>query len=570
MKARRIAWVGISLALVLGAALAVALRFLPIGLSKPPSTSLAIIPFDTDQASAEQRLLASGLSHDLLLRLGTLSAIQQISRDQVLNSQAAATPPYELAKELGAETLITGEVSTDSDRIHLELRVDDAHNRVLIARLSLDGSKERVFDLQRRVASEIAKALAVPVRFSEKRRFRRDPTRSLRAWDYATRGQDSLENLMNPRGLLFAIDLFRQAIQHDPEYDQAHVGLSEALWLDSLRREDPAGLADAEAAARRALALQPRSPAAAVALTKILQSSTPKPTTRILPTIEIEALPKPDEALRSVATGLFHVGKLETAEAALRTAVSMADDFWLNWYALGQLLAHGGRFGEAELALRQASQKSPPDLLWPQESLIAIQLTTGDLAGAIETFESINQAPDKLELIQKMATAHNSLGNSEAAKRLFLRALELDPQDRILHREMGDLLARLHLDNEATEHYLKGLELSERDLVVSPDDPQLQLSLAVFAAKTSDCPRALTLATTLRRHHQVSTDLLGEMALVFAVCEEEELAVEALQQALGLGLPPEWIFSRSEFQLLILEPELRLILSDGESPSPTP
>lgn len=533
-------------------------------------TSLAVLPFDSQSTDAERAHLASGLSLDLHLRLQVLAGVQCTPRSQVSIWQDGDLTREVLARHLGAEILVLGAVRYDSDRVFLSLQIEDARDQRRLTSIELVEPRERIFDLQRQAAIEVVAALRIPVHKSERSRFRADPTRSLKAWDYFTQGQTYLEDRIHPRGPDFAADLFRRAIQHDPDFPQAQVGLIEALWRGHLRHDNSQVLAEAELEARGVLNRYPQMSPAAVILTKVRLTRARAVSTPSLPTAEVARLAKPDEALRDVADGMRQIGRLALAEAAWRSAAKLGERLWLNSYCLGQFLLQSGRYGEAASAFADAAAASPPGMTWPRESLTKLKLASGDIEGAIQVFETFERGPLEIETLRQVAGAYRILGRFPAAERIYRRALDLDPLDPQLRQELGDVLVLLNRPEQAQEQYSRGLETVKRDLERSPADADRQLRLAVFAAKARDCPMALPLAATLRRHLEESASTFLDLTVVFAVCRDLDTAIDTLRIALSHGLPPDLVRSRPELQGLVNEADFQTLVREAEGSPPSP
>lgn len=561
-------WIGGALVIGLSAWLVVSNRSEPA--VAPTFTSLAVLPFAGPAADAAQVHLARGLSVDLLYRLQTLETLQVSPRDQVFDWNAEDRSHRALARRLGAEILVLGEVDLLAGSVTLRLEILDARNDLQIASIELKESRERLFDLQSRAAREVLAALRIPLRGTAKTWVRRQPTRSLKAWDFGVQGRGYLEDPTNPRGADFAVDRYRRAIQLDPDFAFAHVGLSEALWLRHLRSPDPDGLAEAELEARWVLSRHPDLSPAAISLTKVLLTSSRFAAIPFHIPLEIERLNKPDEALRDVSTGLLQVGRLELAEAALRTATERHGDLWLNSYSLGQFLLRGGRYAEAAVAFQESANRAPPDMTWPTENLTKLSLAAGDFDHAISLFETLEPVNwIDVETIHQVAAAYAILGRLVEAEQLYRRALEIEPLNSMIYQGLGDVLARRGYPHQAAENFAEGLRIVEKNLEeAAPEETMdLQLRLALLAAKSGDCSRSLPIAASLRRHPRPSAEGFHDLAVVFAICQDLESALEALQVALNLGLAPERVTSEAEFQPLMSATEVQTILS---APGPIP
>jgi len=383
-------------------------------------------------------------------------------------------------------------------------------------------------------------------------------------------GKEILRNQTNPRGPFFAVDLFRRALQHDPDFALAHVALSEALWITYLRTSQPETLLEAELEVRSALSINPTMSSAPVVLAKLLLTNNPSRAARVFPNPELTALTKPDEAARHVAIGMLQIGEIGQAETSWQSATQLGPDLWLNWFGLGQFLQRGGRFGEAERAFAEAAARASGEVVWPLENLTRLKLINGDLTGAILVFESMDESLAGIGTVRQVGAAYALLGQPDESLRLYRRALELDPRDPFLHQEVGDILHRQNQEDQAREHYRLGLRLVEDRLADQPSDTELQLHLALLSAKTGDCARALPLTATLGRHLQESTGTYRDLAAIFALCQKTEMAIDTLRTALIHGLSPEVVQSLPEFRDLVAMAEVQAMLSEVESIPPSP
>ena len=143
----------------------------------PSFTTLAVLPFGTQSSQDSLASSAVGLSQDLLLRLQSLGSIQCVSRGQILATAYPGTPRRLIARQVGAEVMILGEVRRLAHGLGLRLNIEDARTGRVLAELDLTASTERIFDLQRRATREVLAVLGMPVSTSERSRLDEDPTR---------------------------------------------------------------------------------------------------------------------------------------------------------------------------------------------------------------------------------------------------------------------------------------------------------------------------------------------------------------------------------------------------------
>jgi tetratricopeptide (TPR) repeat protein/TolB-like protein len=556
--------------LLLGAASWVFLADTDLSSRVPSFETLVVLPLDTSAEHSGSQQLAMGIGFELRRRLQILEAVQCFSLPEVYTWQDAGETRFELARRLGAEIVVSGTALLESSRVTSRVVIEDARHHRLIAEIEIDGSTERIFDFQRNLTQAVLDSLGLVTRSSERSQLKKDPTRSLMAWDFFLQGQWILRDHTNPRDPFFAVDLFRRALQHDPDFALAHVALSEALWITYLRTGQPETLLEAELEVRSALSINPTMSLAPVVLAKLLLTNNPTRAARVFPNPELTGLSKPDEAARHVAIEMLQIGEIGQAETSWQSAIQLGPDLWLNWFSLGQFLQRSGRFGEAERAFAEAAARASGEVVWPLESLTRLKLINGDLTGAILVFESLDESLAGIDTVRQVGAAYDLLGQPDDSLRLYRWVLEQDSRDPFLYQEIGDILHRQNEDDQAREHYLLGLRLVEDRLGDQPSDTELQLHLALLAAKTGDCARALPLAATLGRHLQKSIATYRDLTTIFALCQKTEMAIDTLRTALIHGLSPEVVQSVPEFRDLLAMAEVKAMLSEVESIPPSP
>jgi DNA-binding SARP family transcriptional activator/TolB-like protein/Flp pilus assembly protein TadD len=235
--------------------------------SRPPAAldplAIAVLPFEDLGGSDEAALFASGLHNDLLTRLSAVRDLTVISRTSVLRYRNTELPIPRIARELGVGTILEGGVQQAGDRVRLNVQLIDAasdghrwaetYDRELTA--------ANLFDIQSELAEKITGSLRATLTPAEERRaMQQMPTENLDAYRLYAHGMEDLDGRTDA-GMRQALDFFRQATMHDPDYVLAWVGVADALTLlceyGYAAAEEM--LPEAEQAVQRALALDPQS-----------------------------------------------------------------------------------------------------------------------------------------------------------------------------------------------------------------------------------------------------------------------------------------------------------------------
>ncbi len=191
------------------------------------------------------------MTHDLR-GVKDLAVIDRVTAAQAERLGAGGAPAPDL--------LVVGSVQRAGDRLRITARVVDAATRQALTHARADGPMAEIFDLQDALVTQLSAGLQVSVSPAAAARMHARDTSSLDAYRALTEGRLKLETL-DPAAVPGAMADFERALQHDPRYALAHVGLAHAcFWKYQASRAsaspEVAELANAVAHARRAVELE--------------------------------------------------------------------------------------------------------------------------------------------------------------------------------------------------------------------------------------------------------------------------------------------------------------------------
>ena len=519
--------------------------------------SIAILPLVNLTGDPGQDYVGEGLSAGLITRLGELARLSVVGRSETWSYRGKNLSASQLGKRLGVDVVLEGELQPAENGLRVDLGLTDVHTGLVLWSESFTGDRDRLPALQQAVARDVARFLSIPLSLEERRRLARNPTRSIKAYDYFLQGQQFLEAVANPRGANFARDLFRQAIQLDPGFALAHVGLSEAQWRIYQRERDSTLLAEAESEAEKALEIDPELPAAQLARARVYRA-TGRTAQSIADLRQILAdYPHPDEALRELAFSYKDAGELKSAEDCLRSAIALRDDYWHHWNSLGALLVELGRYPEAKEAFDQATKRAPEGNDWPLMNLATVKILEADFEGAIAAFEQVDGPIDNATLASNIGTAYFYADRLEDAERLYRLAVSLEPRDFLGHGNLADVLVSQGREDEARKEYRAAGRAIEQELDNNPENQPLRVWQAFYSAKADECSVALPTARELGSELPSTADTWHKLAIVYAVCDKRDEALAAIRDAITLGFAAELIGEESEFEWLRADPEFR-------------
>ncbi|MGH9221573.1 MAG: tetratricopeptide repeat protein, partial [Vicinamibacterales bacterium] len=220
--------------------------------------TLAILPFQMLGPSAEQGALEVGVADALITRLSNIAGLVVRPVATVRRYHAANVDPVLAARSLNVDAIVEGTLQSSESGIRASVRLIHAHDGKALWAGTVDANGGRLFTLEDSLAEQIA--LHVNARLTESERRRLEARRQLNPhahelyvkgrFEWGKRTRDSLEK---------AADYFRRAIDLDPTYAHAHVGLADSyVLLGGFGHYPPAQmLPKAAALAARALELDP-------------------------------------------------------------------------------------------------------------------------------------------------------------------------------------------------------------------------------------------------------------------------------------------------------------------------
>jgi adenylate cyclase len=357
---------------------------------------VAVLPFANLSADPAQDYFSDGITEDVITALGRFGELTVLARGAVMQFKGKALSPEELGRRLKARYLVEGSVRRTPDRIRFSIQLSDAARGRLLWSDQFDGEPKDLFSLQEQVARRIAGTLAVRVRRLEQIRSVTKGPGNLDAYDLVLRGRAQLAKVTR-RGNVEARRLFEEAIRLDPENAAAYVGLGigyRDLAAYGWTEVPGDAMAKAEAAARKAVALDPQSSGAYALLGRILSAY------------------------------LQH----EQAAAAARRAIALNPSDPDGHGILGAVALWTGKIDEAIVALETA-QGLDPDLSTERMLALAIAYYLTDRnADSLRTSERLLMRNENIGFAHATAAlAYAQLGREAEARAAVARAKQLLP-----------------------------------------------------------------------------------------------------------------------------------------------
>jgi TolB-like protein/Tfp pilus assembly protein PilF len=576
--------------------------------------SIAVLPFANRSANQGDAFFVDGIHDDILTHISRISALKVISRTSVMRYRDTTKSLKTIGEELGVSTVLEGGIQRAGNQIRINVQLIDAVTDEHLWATTFDRrlTASNIFAIQTEIATAIAKALRATLSPEEQDRLASIPTENLAAYEAYLLGRQRLAR-ETTAALVEAVDYFQQAIELDPGFALAYVGLAdsyaEQVFLGVLAGEE--GLARAQAAADKALALDDELGEAYNSLAGI------KDTRRDFEGAEAmyrralelnpnyatayyyygfllrESLGRYEEALAlkrkaaeldplsapiivEVGADLQSLGRFDEALARYQRALKV-DPGYSNAYTA--IASHcrsvSGRLDEAAVWLARGislDPGNPPYSAW----LGWLFLDLGDFERAEPWIErSLELGPESFWPNFAMHVLHLYRGDEAAALDYAHRALAFDPRFVMALFLLRDHALRAGRYAEARALYEKSYPelLNEGDPTVDGSNWRAAIDLALVLSKTGERKRADLLLNRSFQHIQ-SLPRLGAWGYgiadvrIYALRGDKQKALSAFRQAIDEGWRAPWRYfleHDSALESLHNEPEYQAMVAEIEA-----
>lgn len=373
----------------------------------PPSNrpSVVVLPFDNLSGEADQGYFADAVVEEITATLSRVKDFFVIARNSAFAYKGrSGVDVRQIGKELGVRYIVEGSVRRVGERVRITAQLVETDSGNHIWSNKIDGAVTELFDLQDRMAAEVASAIQPSIRRAEVERARSKRPENLAAYDLVMRSFPHLW-AHRPQDNAEAINLLNRALQLDPNYGLA---ASLAAWAhgQQVAYNWSFNFAAERAAAQKliesATMVVSDDPTALTALASaMMQLGGDVAQAAAFADQALVLDPNHAWAWMRRGFGQVYLGNPEEGLVAFQRSerLSPLDPFAFNVH-LGMALAHfaAGRPQQALQLARQAMSERP-GLTWPHRDLAVYHAHHGDTAAASAALEKFLEMHPGMNLI---------------------------------------------------------------------------------------------------------------------------------------------------------------------------
>lgn len=462
---------------------------------KAPENSIAVLPFTDMSENNDQRHLSDGMAEEILNLLAQVDGLHVAARTSSFAFREPDEDIRQIGRALNVRTVLEGSLRTAGNRIRLTAQLINVEDGYHIWSGTFDREMTDVFEVQDEVASAIAGSLVESfVGLAQEAPTARP--QNLDAYKAYKAGRE-LWWRRTPADLEQAIQLFAEALEHDPQYAPAYAAIADSFVLLALYGDlnQVRAVERAMPMIEKALALDPES----------------------------------SEAFAALGLARMEIGQQTSAESALRQAVRLDDVYVPARLWLANLLGSSGRIEEQAVVLQEAM------VIDPLNELLAVNYagnlnSRGDYDAASSLLRDLllikRDSPNLLRSYSSMA-----LYNGELVRgwELAQRAYELEPESPSVILalskawfELGNLERAEALLEEAMALASENMELRGAYLMLLLQDDRLEEAESMVKEIFGNDVGALPPNFQRHYHHQMGLIRLLGGNLPLALLEFEQ------------------------------------------------
>jgi adenylate cyclase len=405
----------------------------PERLALPDKPSIAVLPFTNMSADAEQEYFCDGISDDLITELSRFHSLFVIARNSTFTYKGRSVDVRTVAAELGVRYVLEGSVRRSANRIRITAQLLDAMTGTQLWAEKFDRDATEIFEVQEELTRRMVVSIAPFIDEAEREKVRRRPD-SFGAYEIGVRA--------NLKG------------------------------HEAYQRFDAIKINEAISDARAALAIDPRSVIALVALALCQWQH-----------IMLGSAPDRNSAWQ------------EGMDAANRAIEADRNDC-MGYVCKSLLFAFAPPLDRANEALSVARR--------------AVELN-----------------PHSTASLGTLAFAEIVTGHAEAAIKHLLEVMRLSPRDPLRF----SMYNQLSLANFLSARYAEGLAYAELGIEDAPGMPQLHVALAMNAVGLGDMKGARRAFEEARQRGQAYTERVLAGGLVLRNQDQLNRATSFLRKA---------------------------------------
>ena len=196
----------------------------------PSIQSLAVLPFTNTSGDPTNEYLSDGITESLINRLSRLPRLRVVARTSAFRYKSQQVDPRTVGRQLQVSAMVTGRVSQRGDSLNIQVDLVDTTDGSQLWGEQYSRKMTDILAVQTEIAAEISNKLRLRLTPEQQMRLTHGYTENSEAYQAYIRGR-YFWNKRTQAGMTKGIEYFQQAVEKDPGYALAYVGLADCYLM---------------------------------------------------------------------------------------------------------------------------------------------------------------------------------------------------------------------------------------------------------------------------------------------------------------------------------------------------
>ena len=342
----------------------------------PSKPSIAVLAFDNLSGDQSQEYLSDGISEGIIRELSRFPQLFVIARNSSFTYKGQPVKIQKVSEELGVRYVVEGSLQSSENKIRVTVQLIDATTGIHLWSNRYDGKKQDFFEVQDEITQNIVSALAGRVELIERGRLLKNPVGRLQAYEYVEQAWTQWYKWTKESNDQ-ARKLHQKALQLDPDYAEAYVGLTfvnlNNMGFSNSGPASEESLELAFATAQKAIQVDPFYYRSHLALANVYIKRGNLTQAMAEHEKALELNPNATKVLASLGEVLVRLGRADEAVVQIKLAIRL-NPYHPDWYLwnLGWAQYFSGDHEEALTSIRR--MRNPPAAVKRTQAFILARL----------------------------------------------------------------------------------------------------------------------------------------------------------------------------------------------------
>jgi len=444
--------------------------------SRTDRVMLLVLPFENLSGDPAQEYFSDGLTEEMITQLSRLQPerLAVLARTTAMHYKGRRQPAEEIGRETRAQYILEGSVRRASDRLRISAQLIAVRDQAHLWAQSYDRPVSDILVVQSDIARAVAREIELALTPQQQAQLAAVRPLHPQAHEAYLKGRFTLDNSYTREGLQKALAYFQQAIELDPLYAPAYVGLAETYYgFSNLYMAPKEAMPRVRAAAQRALEVDDTLADAHVWQAVTLgfyDRDWAAAAAELRRAIQLN----PSSAPAHLYSGFFLTGqaRFDEAQTFLQRAREL-DPLSINISVYSVLPLYMGRRYEDAAAQLQTLVALDPDYYLPHAFLGLVYEQTGQVREAVAEFEKTVRLDDTPEPLAQLAYAYARAGELRKARQLLATLLQRGQRDYVSPYNIAIILVGLGEDEQALAWLEKAVDDRSEWVLFLGVDPRL-------------------------------------------------------------------------------------------------